>query len=513
MVNVVSKRAEKSMSPRAPGLRPCIRLAIFVFLAAVSSSCTRPRASLPPAAVAPPAGDVEALIERGCFHCLEQALARAEDRRQTPLAFEAAVLLALRATELGMPSEEWIARARTYADGNSERTEYLEMATAVQPDPLRGLRDDLLVETQTRNRIQQRLASVVSWYDVLQNGAHSDAFRRYLELTLICAVDRRPERFERLDALTPRLPDVSLLNYRVGACDDRYRSRLRSLQTAIPEFVDADYALGRYALRDPESPNQDEAMRRLRSAAAAFPTSTAIPTTIGNLYQSWEDWPNALAAFDQALALLPSHPDARLGRVVSLSNLDRHDEAIASATDLIDAGRWHLGQAFYWRAWNYFSIGNNQAARVDADRTRTLMVNPAVFLLSGLIEWRLLRRETAETEFQEALKMDFGQCEAAFYLGGVRAELRKLPEALAAINQARQCYDLALAVRRKLFEDAMAKAVTPEARARESARHERAIASVQKRRGEVLEAIERLQMLQRDVRSGAPTSTPAPRGR
>jgi hypothetical protein len=83
----------------------------------------------------------------------------------------------------------------------------------------------------------------------------------------------------------------------------------------------------------------------------------------------------------------------------------------------------------YWRAWNDFNIHNNEAARADADRTRTLMVNPAVFLLSGLIEWRLLRRETAETEFQEALKIDFGQCEAAFCLGGVRAELRKLPEA------------------------------------------------------------------------------------
>ena len=70
------------------------------------------------------------------------------------------------------------------------------MATSVPPDPLRGLRDDLLVETQTRNRVQQQLASVVSWYDVLQTGSHSDVFRRYLELTLICAVDRRPERFE-----------------------------------------------------------------------------------------------------------------------------------------------------------------------------------------------------------------------------------------------------------------------------------------------------------------------------
>lgn len=492
--------------------RYCIRLAIFVVLAAASSSCTRRVPAPLPAPAAPPTRDVEALIERGCFHCLEQALARADERRQTPLAFEAAVLLALRATELGMPSAEWIARARTYAGADPERLQYLEMAIAMPPDPLRGLRDDLLVETQVRNRIQQRLASVSSWYDVLQTGSHSVPFRYYLELTLICAVDGRPDRFERLEALVPRLPDLPLLKYRVGVCDDRYQDRLQSLQSEIPEFVDADLAIGRYALRDRQAPNPDEAMRRFRSAAAAFPASTAIPTTIGNLYQTWEDWTNALTAFDQALALLPSHPDARLGRVISLSNLDRHDEAIASATELIDAGRWHLGQAFYWRAWNYLAVDNLTAARTDADRTRTLMVNPAVFLLSGLIEWRLLKRESAETEFQEALKMDFGQCEAAYYLGGVRAELRKLPEALAAMNQARQCYDLALAVRRRILEEALAKAVTPESKARETARHERAVASVQKRGAEVLEAIERLQRLQRDAGS-VPTSTPAPRGR
>jgi tetratricopeptide (TPR) repeat protein len=199
--------------------------------------------------------------------------------------------------------------------------------------------------------------------------------------------------------------------------------------------------------------------------------------------------------------------------VISLSQLERYEEAIAAATQLIDGSRWHLGQAHYWRAWNYFNIGNNQAARADADRTRTLMVNPSVFLLSGLIEWRFLRRASAETEFQEALKMDFGQCEAAFYLGGVRAELRKLPEAIAAMNQARQCYDLALAVRRKQFEDAIAKAATPEAKAREAARHERAIANVQKRRVEVLDAIERLQKLHTATGSSAPTARPGPQTR
>jgi tetratricopeptide (TPR) repeat protein len=484
-----------------------------VALAAGLSACASRQPAVAAAPAPVPTRDIEMLIERGCYGCLEQALALADQRRQPALAFEAAALLALRATELGMPSEDWIARTRTYAAADPERTQYLEMVTAVPPDPLRGLRDDLLVETQIRNRIQAQLASVASWYDVVQTGSHSEAFRRYLELTLICAVDRRPERFERLDGLVPRLPDLPLLKYRVGVCDDKYQAQLRTVQSEIPEFVDADFALGRYALRHSESPDQDEALRRFRSAAAAFPTSTAIPTTIGNLYQSWEDWANALTAFDEALALLPSHPDARLGRVISLSSLDRHDEAIVSATELIDGGRWHLGQAFYWRAWNYFNIGNNEAARADADRTRTLMVNPAVFLLSGMIEWRFLRRVTAETEFQEALTMDFGQCEAAFYLGGVRAELRKLPEATAAMNQARQCYDLALSVRRKMLDDVLAGPGTPESTARDVARHRRSIARVEKRRGEVVEAIDRLQTLQTGAGSAAPTSRPSLQGR
>jgi tetratricopeptide (TPR) repeat protein len=429
------------------------------------------------------------------------------------MAFEAAALLTLRATELGMPADEWMAKGRTLAADDPSRVQYLEMVAAVPPDPLRGLRDDLLVETQLRNRIQQQLSSAASWYDVLQSGSHSEVFRRYLEVTLICAVDRRPERFDRLDALVPRLPDSPLLQFRVGTCDDRHRTGLRDVRMSVPEFVDADYALGRYALRDPEAPDQDEALRRFRSAAAAFPSSTSIPMATGNLYQSWEDWPNALAAYDRALALLPSHPDALLGRIISLSQLERHQDAIAAATQLIDEGRWHLGQAFYWRAWNHFNIGHNDAARADADRTRTLMVNPAVFLLSGMIEWRFLRREPAETEFQEALKMDFGQCEAAFYLGGVRAELRKLPEALAAMNQARQCYDLALAVRRKLLAESQVRAGTPEQKAREVTRHERSIATVEKRRAEVLDAIDRLQKIQAPAVPLAPTSRQSPRVR
>src|SRR4030095_9015845 len=112
MVNAVSKRAENRMSPRAPGVVSCIQLAILILLIAGVSACASRRPSAPAAVAPPPTRDVEGLIGRGGFACLEMALARADERRQTPLAFEAAVLLALRATELGVPSEGGMARGR-----------------------------------------------------------------------------------------------------------------------------------------------------------------------------------------------------------------------------------------------------------------------------------------------------------------------------------------------------------------------------------------------------------------
>ena len=394
----------------------------------------------------------------------------------------------MRATELGMPADAWMTRSRALAAADPMWAQHLEMVAAIPPDPLRGLRDDLLVMSQGRSRARSLL---LSWYEALQAGSLSVVFRRYLEIALLCKVELPPQP-ARVAALLPELPDVPLLKYRVGICPGDYKDQLAAAQSDVPEFVDADYELGRYVLRDPKAPDPDAAMRRFRSAADAFPSSTSIPTAIGNLYRTWEDWVNALAAYDAALALLPSHPDAQIGRVISLSHLERHEEAIAAATRLIEGGQWHLGQAFYWRAWNHYNLGNNPAARSDADRTRSLMVNAGVFLLSGLIEWRFRHLEPAEKEFQEALVMDFGQCEAAFYLGGVRSEQRKLPEAIAAMNQARQCYDLTIAVRRKLRDTLMSGPGTPESKARESARHDRSIAAAEKRRDQAVQAIDML---------------------
>jgi tetratricopeptide (TPR) repeat protein len=272
---------------------------------------------------------------------------------------------------------------------------------------------------------------------------------------------------------------------------------LSALRAADAEFVDADYALGRYALDDPLNPNAEESLKRWESAARAFPRSPAIATHVGNLFRMWEDWPPALAAFDAALAVAPMHPEATIGRAVSLSRLERSEEAIETATRLIDGGQWLLGEAYYWRAWNYLRLDHLQQARADVDRARMLMSNSGVMVLSGVVEWRLGRLDSAERDFEGALAIDLGECEAAFNLGVVRDQLRKLPEALAAFKQSGQCYDLSITLRREAIERIKRGPGTDTLKVRDSARHERVLVDLNERKREVTRIVDTIEKSKR----------------
>jgi tetratricopeptide (TPR) repeat protein len=285
--------------------------------------------------------------------------------------------------------------------------------------------------------------------------------------------------------------DAPLLFYRTGLCGQR-PEQLRALRETDPEFVDADFALGRFAMAT-QPADLDEALRYIQSALDAFPSSIAIATTLAGVRQEREEWDQALVVFDEVLMRMPEHRDALLGRTISLSRLHRYEDAMASATRMIDLGSWYLGEAHYWRVWNEFSLQRYSDARIDADRTKTLVVNAAVFLLSGLIEWNERRLPSAESEFEEALKMDFGRCDAAQYLGRVRAQRSRVPEALAAFRQAIQCFDLSITLRRKLIADIQAGPGRDATKARLTAGHERAIAEASVDRGECLQNIAMLE--------------------
>jgi tetratricopeptide (TPR) repeat protein len=443
-----------------------------------------------PADVAAPtvplsADDFERLMRHGCYRCLEQAFAAAEARGAATQAFEAAALLVLRSKELGLPTEPWLGHARSRAATDPSLAPYLTMVEAI---PTHAMSDDRDALFDMRRRSLAR-SSLQAWRDSLHSGATTSVFRLYLEVALICGFGTLTENDQSFTGQLDADVRAPIYQYRVGACDSAHGERLKTLRAADAAYVDADFALGRYALDDPINPDQDEALRRLQSAYAAFPRSPAIGVTVGNVYRRWEEWSDALTAYDAVLARSPKHPEALIGRVISLSHLMRPEEAIQTASTLIDEGQWHLGEAHYWRAWNHLRLAEHELARDDADRAKTLMSNAAVFVLSGVIEWRLRRLDTAEKEFESAISIDYGECEAALDLGIVRDERRTFAESLAAFQQARQCYDLSIALRREAIAKVQAGPGTESGKAREAARHERELADLQSRREEALRAI------------------------
>jgi tetratricopeptide (TPR) repeat protein len=465
------------------------RAPLVVAALVIVAGCAARRPAPPPVVIAPPrVDDLTALIEQGCYRCLERAYEQALARGATQHAFESAVLLTVRSKELGVPFSDWLTRAREAAPDGPDAALYLTIADALPPDRLSEERYTLF-EMGMRNVRN----SVAEWRDGLRSGPASELFRGYLDLALVCAFGRLGENAQSYTGDLDPVAGAPLYQYAVGICDASKAPRLQAMRTANDEFVDADYALGRFLIEDPTSGDQEGGLRRLQAAAAAFPRSSAMRVWIGNTHRSWEEWPAALEAYDAALALSPKHPDALIGRTIALSQLGRAQDAIATATTVIDGGQWMVGEAYYWRAWNQLRLGNLPMAREDADKALTQMANARVFVLSGVIEWRMRRLENAERDFQRAITIDFGECEGAFDLGIVRDELGQRAESLAAFRQAGQCNDLSIKLRREAIAKIESGPGTASSRARDAARHRRALQELEERRDEITRAIAALE--------------------
>ena len=126
-------------------------------------------------------------------------------------------------------------------------------------------------------------------------------------------------------------------------------------------------------------------------------------------------------------------------------------------SSLIDEGTWLVGDAYYWRAWNALSAGRLDEAERDVAAAKQRMVSSAVFVLSGLVQWRKGRAVVAEEEFMRAVDLSADDCDAASYLGSVRGGLRKWMEGATAFAGAAACREREAQLLRKTLGDLAAR--------------------------------------------------------
>lgn len=364
-------------------------------------------------------------------------------------AFELALLLSARAKELGLPYQPWRQRAGDLAAYLPPEWRAECLLAILDALPLDASGFDRNTTFRPRRPDVETMRTSV---DTLLHTPASSETKAYFEVAAICAFDvtRRNDVLERI---RPSAEAVPLLAYAVGSCTSESGLLSRAM-TDEPRFVDAAYPLGRHVVQVPlTAPPELDAMALLAQARSAFPQSAAITYTTATLHRQRREWQEALTAFDATLQLVPTHHDARLGRVMALSNLARHEEAIAGATGLIDEGTWLVGDAYFWRAWNAFQLDRLDASEADVERAKKYLASSSVYVLSGAVQWRKQRPTVAEAEFVRAVTIDRGDCDASTYLGSVRAELRTWSTAAEAFTMAETCRDNEAAELRKSLDE------------------------------------------------------------
>jgi tetratricopeptide (TPR) repeat protein len=418
-------------------------------------------------------GRAEALMRDGCYACLQEAAgiyarliqsgARKTPERVLSGAFDTTVLLAVREKELGLPADARLARAQELGEllyaasaGASVTTEgvglvLLEAAKAV-PGEAGGLDAEERQQKEERKRAPAPLLS--TGYDLA-------AF--YVAMAIDCK-----QSGHSIESTIP-----PLLRYRILLCAGGSQPAIQALakmREEDPRWAEISFFEGKYEMGSPaRAADPERAAALLTQASAAFPDSIAIRLMLANAHDLNGNAAAALDAFDRVLAAKPTHVDARLGRLTSLSYLSRVNEAITAATAIIDTGTWNVGDAYYWRAWNRYQARQLDEAWADVRQAMSLVSNTAVYALAGSIAYARKDLDTSIAHFNRAFEIDPSNCLAVWSAGLVHNDRADWPAAAGTFAKAAACFATAAATARKELAGLEKAALAPAVKERRQA--------------------------------------------
>jgi tetratricopeptide (TPR) repeat protein len=383
------------------------------------------------------------LVNAGCYDCLTQALGIFEAvvaRAPTNIVASdgvalTALLLTIRERELGMLDHGYLDRARRMADRTSDPALAATLTTIADSIPWlptgRAREDAGATIEKARAAVSNRAV----WREAVA-GASSPMNPPviYVGAAYECAYGERGAPPPPPVTTDPPEP---LLQFAHAICRATSAEPLIALLAREPRLVEAEYFIG---LRELGARRLDAADARLTRALEKYPEWPALTLTLAGVSMTAEDTERALALYDRTLAMVPAQQEARLGRVTALSYLGRFDEAIATADGLVQEGRWYVGDALYWRAWNKTQLNRLDEAWADVTRARTLVVDDKTPKLAGLIAVKRTQYETAQALFEEARSRNPSDCDTAYYLAAVHAQLRHWPPSADLFRTAAACY-------------------------------------------------------------------------
>jgi hypothetical protein len=163
----------------------------------------------------------------------------------------------------------------------------------------------------------------------------------------------------------------------------------------------------------------------------------------GNYNQLIGDCRLGLRYYDETIALKPVHERALLGRTICLTYLKRQQDAIDSATRMIELKTFNVSDAFYWRAWNHHFLKDLPQARRDIESAKAIAASGEIFTLAGIIEHDQDDLAIAERDLKSARQAAYGSrnCTAAWYLGLVGMKEQRWTDSSDWFVSAMECYE------------------------------------------------------------------------
>lgn len=481
-----------------PRLPVCAGAVISAVLALWMSGCAPAHAPAPvaplPMAATPDSHErlqaADDMLRRGCYDCLRDALEMYEALSTDAAvgapardsATRAALLLAIRETELGLRQSDYIARARRLLgpvdSASPELAALVDIAEVIAGGPVGFTRaaasDRQLAAVMTIARSQDR------WAAVLRNLMPRDLAASYIWLSLACGSYGYsfPDHDNRA-AILAEVAEVPLIAYKIATACGLTASEPLEAQLALePRFGELQYHLGLFALggQTGRPPDLDAADARFRAAYEWRQDWPTLTLAIGNVAMSAEDFARAYEFYGRTLDMSAEDADALAGLIRALTYSNRHEEAIAAADRLLATGR-NPGEAHYWRAMNLARLKRDAEAWSDVEEASRSLANADVPKLAGILAINRRDFDVARQRLELALVRRRTDCETAYYLQSVLAEQRDWEATARVAADAGACFENEEASIQQELATIRASLMAPERRTRLIARREQQLAT------------------------------------
>jgi tetratricopeptide (TPR) repeat protein len=416
-----------------------MRRILATWIAILLSSCA--------AAVTSPRPDqlarADAELLQGCYDCLlaaragYRALGAGPDRPALAARLlEADLLIALREKELGLPASEAAAEAHRLA-GELPPTlgagRYVELVDAIPGNPPGGSQREARMARANAVVASARRTELRDWFP--RGGLRAEV-RQYLGMTLDCVF---PPPGSKPQLPPPAGTDPPLLAYRRATCELGSVTELAAVRRREPRFVETSLFLAAAELVAAALGSATQAEAHLAEVLARFPASPAIHNLAGDERLLVADHAAALTHYDRALALQAIHEQAWLGRIICLTYLGRHQDAVEGATRLLVLDEASQASGYYWRARNRHALHQLVDARHDITEAKNIVPTADILGLAGVIEYDQGDLDPAEADLTAAIRTG-GDCTPRWYLGLVHRQRRKWLPAGHTFEDAMTCY-------------------------------------------------------------------------